>query len=550
VSPSNPSKERFISEITELRVEQIHAGHNPRSHFDDDSLTELAGSIAQDGVLDPVRVVANQDGYRLESGERRFRAAKLAGLQTIPAIIVAGNHTDELVRALVTNVQRQDMNVVDEARAYHTLFKKHGLTMTGIAERLGVAQSRVTQRLELLELPGPLLQLYYDGQLRLDCRRVFRDIGMVSAALVGKTVAGKDEWGAVLAKEPMRVLGYVAKEAKPGTYFLLPGRFDRKELKLRKAQEERAAKQDTEYSTWSPTYEPSDLELAATTGVAYTHKDATSGVVVSREWMRDHFDVVLARRAAEIERRKAEQAKLDAEVKKAKLTTGDVAPENTENEERLKEFRSAERQALADGRVAARAANLELGRALLNELAAVDVGKLSADQARVVAYGLVGARLGDLFLAGLRYCLPEYQTEVKVGKNGDRTKIEYVTGKTEAIRKAREWLLRADKPAEIVGRALILVLAASYADQGCVAQSDRLHPGIGGWDAGSWGADQGGEVKGLGLAKAVEQLAKTVVPSELRAKTKPSEKPVVAIRRKYQDLTADPQGAARRTGDS
>jgi ParB/RepB/Spo0J family partition protein len=528
-------------DITVLPVDKVHAGKNPRSFFDDERTAELAESIKADGVLEPIRVVQNQDGYRIESGERRFRAAQLAGLSHVPAIIVMPSTTlDEYVRAIVTNVQREDMNLVDEARAYRTLVDKHGLTVTGVAERLGVAQGRVTQRLELLDLPASVVQAYYDGKLRLDCRKVFRDIKAVDDALcedVCKIVAGKDEFGAVLAKEPMRVVAYAAEEAKPGRYFVIPGRVDRKLLKLKKEQEERAAKLDLDYSAYTPIYENEDLVQASNTGVAYTAKDAKVGVVVDRQWMREHFDVVIARREKEIQKRAEEEAKWKARGKASSMPTGDK-PQTPEEEEAAKEWRAAERQAVSEGRVAARAANLELGRKLMDAIFTVDVGKLTLDQAKVLCHAAVGARAGELFLAGLRYCLPEFQEEVKVGKDGKRTKIVYKQGRGDAQAYAVTWLSRADRPGELVGRTFVLILCAWYADQGVVAISDRVTRPHRQFDPGSH--DE--KTKPMGLIKAIEAFGRDLVPAELRGRTQPSEKPLAALRRKAQ--------AARERADS
>lgn len=518
-------------QITTLRVDQIHAGNNPRSTFSDDSLAELAASIGQDGVLEPIRVVKNDDGFRLESGERRFRAAQLAGLTEIPAIITSGSSTDEYVRALVTNLQREDMNVIDEARAYRALLDKHGLTTSGVAERLGVAQSRVTQRLELLDLPASLLQLYYEGKLRLDCRRVFRDIALVSEALcelTAKTVAGKDEWGAVLAQDPLRVLAFVAKDSKE--FFVLPGRIERKALKLRKAQEEAAAKLDSQWSEWTPHFTEEDIAVAASVGVAFTHKDSDSAVVVSREWLRDHFDVVLKRRVEQIEKAKAETARAEANAKASKMNVGDLPPEEAAEVEKQKEYGRQQRQAIADAKVAARAANLELGRALFSGLKPVTSG-VDKNVAEVLVAAAIGHRTSDLFLSGLRYCLPEFQSE------NDKGKVTYVSAVVEAGEKCHAWLKAAESGDELIRRALILLLASKYADEGCVAQSER-RGGL--YDPSPHVGSK--EIPVLQLLKPLGQIAKTAVPAASRGTSTPSQKVIAKFEKAWAQAHSQDAG--------
>jgi len=124
----------------------------PRRHVDDAVLEELAASIREHGVLQPVLVTETLDGYQLVAGERRVRAARLAGLERIPALVRQLADRDQLEIALVENVQRADLDPIDEALAYRQLVDEFGLTQERVADRVGKSRAAVANTLRLLEL--------------------------------------------------------------------------------------------------------------------------------------------------------------------------------------------------------------------------------------------------------------------------------------------------------------------------------------------------------------------------------------------------------------
>ena len=124
----------------------------PRRHFDEEALRELAASIREHGVLQPVLVTETLDGYQLIAGERRVRAARLAGLERVPALLRQFASRDQLEVALVENVQRADLDPIDEALAYRQLIDEFGLTQERVAERVGKARASVANTLRLLDL--------------------------------------------------------------------------------------------------------------------------------------------------------------------------------------------------------------------------------------------------------------------------------------------------------------------------------------------------------------------------------------------------------------
>jgi ParB family transcriptional regulator, chromosome partitioning protein len=149
-----PKSQQPTSALIELELDQIQRNsYQPRLHFDSEKLQELAASIRENGVLQPVIVRRLDQGYELIAGERRWRAAQLAGLARIPALVQ--NVTDEKVleRALVENVQRADLNAIEEAAAYQLLIDHFHLTQEQVAERVGKSRASVTNTLRLLRLP-------------------------------------------------------------------------------------------------------------------------------------------------------------------------------------------------------------------------------------------------------------------------------------------------------------------------------------------------------------------------------------------------------------
>jgi ParB family transcriptional regulator, chromosome partitioning protein len=154
-------------ELRELPVELIAANPDqPRHRFDEESLQRLAESVAERGVLQPVLVRPRPGGtYELVAGERRWRAARLAGLAVIPAIIRDNEDAESLELALIENVAREDLNPVEEARACAALVEDLGLTHKELAKRIGRSRPALSNLMRLLELPEEVLELLERGSL-------------------------------------------------------------------------------------------------------------------------------------------------------------------------------------------------------------------------------------------------------------------------------------------------------------------------------------------------------------------------------------------------
>ncbi len=155
------------TQLAQLPVDAIHANpRQPRRRFEPEATTGLASSIKQQGLLQPVVVRPRQaGGYELIAGERRWRAAREAGIELLPALVREADDRDTLLLALVENVAREQLSPVEEARAYASLVDEFELSLGDVAERVGRSKSSVSNRLRLLELPEEVLWMVARGEL-------------------------------------------------------------------------------------------------------------------------------------------------------------------------------------------------------------------------------------------------------------------------------------------------------------------------------------------------------------------------------------------------
>ena len=155
------------SGVTMLPIAKVEAnGNQPRKVFDPEALSDLADSIATHGILQPITVRRLQSGYyQIISGERRWRAARQAGLHEVPVIIIEADDKKVMELALIENLQREDLNSMEEAAGYRRLMDEFGLTQEECAERVGKSRSAVANALRLLNLPEPIQAMVEDGRL-------------------------------------------------------------------------------------------------------------------------------------------------------------------------------------------------------------------------------------------------------------------------------------------------------------------------------------------------------------------------------------------------
>lgn len=155
-------------EQMKIEVDQIRPNpYQPRKVFDDEALKELSLSIQQHGVFTPVLVKKSIQGYDLIAGERRLRASKLAGLKEIPAIVVDFSDQEMMEIALLENIQREDLNVIEEAKAYEQLMHRLHYTQEQLANRVGKSREHITNTLRLLKLPEDVQDLVVQKKLTM-----------------------------------------------------------------------------------------------------------------------------------------------------------------------------------------------------------------------------------------------------------------------------------------------------------------------------------------------------------------------------------------------
>ena len=163
-----PEAEGRRDSVREVEVARIRPNPaQPRQHFDADSLAELAQSIRQHGVLQPVLLRPAGDGFELIAGERRWRAAQLAQLHSIPALVREHDDSGSAELALIENIQREDLNAIEEAEGYQALIARFGHTQENVAKLVGKSRSHVTNLLRLLDLPETVRLMLLRGDISM-----------------------------------------------------------------------------------------------------------------------------------------------------------------------------------------------------------------------------------------------------------------------------------------------------------------------------------------------------------------------------------------------
>ncbi len=170
------------AEVLQVELERLRPNpFQPRREFRAEELEELAASIREHGVIQPIVVRAAGEGYEIVAGERRYRACQRLGLKAIPAIVRAADDTQMLELALIENIQRQDLGPLEEARAYQSFIQRLDVTQEQAAQRLGKSRSAIANMLRLLDLPGDLQELVSRGTLSMGHARALLAVGDAEA---------------------------------------------------------------------------------------------------------------------------------------------------------------------------------------------------------------------------------------------------------------------------------------------------------------------------------------------------------------------------------
>lgn len=202
--PTEPI-EGIERELLQLSIDEIEANPDqPRSRFDDTSLDELSASIKEVGILQPIVVTPTDTGYTIVAGERRWRAAKRAGLDTIPAVARGASGDSTLVESLIENVQRQDLTPLEEAHAYRQLLEDYGMTQERVADRVGKSRPAVSNTLRLLQLPGPVQTMVDAGHLSAGAARALLGLEDEKYSIYLAEKAHKEGWSVRQVEDAVR----------------------------------------------------------------------------------------------------------------------------------------------------------------------------------------------------------------------------------------------------------------------------------------------------------------------------------------------------------
>ena len=160
------------NEIVEIKISEVRSNpYQPRKIFDEEALNELASSIKEHGIVQPIIVKKSIKGYELVAGERRTKAAKIAGLETVPAIVKDFDDEQMMEIALIENIQRENLNPIEEAMAYDSILKSSNITQDELAKKFGKSRSYITNSLGLLRLPDDTKKYVEDNKLSMSHAR-------------------------------------------------------------------------------------------------------------------------------------------------------------------------------------------------------------------------------------------------------------------------------------------------------------------------------------------------------------------------------------------
>ena len=456
---------------------------NPRSARDPERFAQLVASVKADGVLQPLLVTptGDGDGFRLVAGEGRWLAAGEAGQTEVPVHIVdVDERTGGLELAMAENLARQDLDPVQEAHGYDRL-RTAGLTKKGIAERLGIAQKRVTERLELLKLPQEMYPPIASGQIPPAAIKPLVALERLHAGLAACAVArieapAAHAWEqpltwADLVSDPVGVLLTAVEadgtELPDGVYDVsdaVPvGRFALTD-RVRAQLEELCQLIGCPVEQFEVRFGREALERAAALKAAHAAKSGWAHLLVGQdvadELAGDYITACLAN-----------QRKLAEQTSGASASETDDAESPGEGsvatEEQVRDARRAERADAERERQQAIAYNAELGSAIFKRLARL---KVDADVLKILTAVDLAGDIEGVAARGARYVFPGWQTDV-TQRNG-KVKVEYLD-KAAAGAKARAFVAGGASLSEIAGRLFCLIAAARYADERAVAQSNR-----------------------------------------------------------------------------
>ncbi len=477
-------------ELIDPSLIDADAAFNPRTSMDEELLREMTVSMKSVGVLQPLTVVRSGDGrYRLVAGHRRLAAALRAKLAAVPALVYdAIDDASRLQFAIIENLQREDMNPVDEAAAYQRAMTDGALTQKQLASIIGKSVSHISERLRLLKLPEEARAMLAAGRLPLAAAK---PLGMI-AALKVPTAAQITEWVVSnvledeqlldeLLDDPSSVLYALASDEQPeGAPFLYRVNSYSRTLPLAGHVEDGVIAKLTErreqLGLRHVTLDQVDIDAARAYGCLieleshYTSQRFITDAAFLVQRINDALDLLA--------QRKAQQAAEPATT----LARGGTTPAGPRpvaaggspgtSVASLAAQRKAERVQAEKDRVAAIHANRDLGLRLMKQLGSRKFDRTVAELlARIVL-----SQNDDMAARGVAYTHEDFHELVTARqKNGKMRTTFTQLDRHEAHQRALEWVLRPRSAEEVLGRLLQLLVSGVFADERAVAKSRRTH---------------------------------------------------------------------------
>ena len=484
---------------------QIADGGNPRRRFDEQALSELAASIGQHGVLQPLVVSTHDGGYALIAGERRYRAAKLAGLTQVPVSVRdAGEHAIEL--AVDENLHRRDLDPVEEAHAFQTILLSGRLSKKALAGRVSKSPQYVNERLRLLDLPDPIQQAVAVGTIPVRLAKPLIAMAKVSepvAVCCVQLVADGHAEAAELEERPERLIGCLGDYEWP----------DPQPLALALSSYQQYPLDSLPLPDGCDGIRERVEALGEPVGFSFgqAEADAARSYGCLLECKHDRFwsSSFITDPAFIADRVRLQLDKLERQAKRAQREAEREQPAATaEAVDVEKEQRQQERQQRSEAKEAATAANFELGRKLQLRY---DAPKITTPVAKLLALLILDRDADKLAGRGLRYVREDWQIVepfVSRGTTVEKARYPEASEAADALYAAIE---RARTPEQVIGRLLQALIAAHAADEDALPQSRRVFYDLPGR------YDDGPSVE---IQTILDRLAKPVLARHLAAKAR------------------------------
>jgi len=463
---------------------QVEEGANPRTRFDDAALRELAGSIARHGVIQPLVVSCADGGYTLIAGERRYRAAKLAGLDRVPVTIKDGEGpTFEL--AVDENLHRQALDPVEEAHAFQAILQSEKLSKKQLAERVSKKPQYVNDRLRLLQLPERARPHFASGVLPVRVAAELMRIAKVSepvASCLAELVADGHATVDELEEQPDRLIGCLGDhqwpDPEPIALHVGYYAYALDDLPLpTEGCEEIRERYDALGQPVSFRFSDEDSDAARGYGCLLELKrktpfDGSSRYITDPAFIADRVRLKLDQHEKELHDKSRETNPNQPQQAATSNENDPSASDLEQGEEQEQERRKLERQQRAEAKERATTANFELGRKLQLRY---DTVKITAPLARLLALLILDRDADKLAGRGLRYVREDWQISETIERRGTPVENARYPESREAATQLYAWISRARTPEQILGRLLQTLIAAHTADQNAVADSSRVY---------------------------------------------------------------------------